>query len=729
MKLKRFLAAALCAALLCAALPAASAAGFPDVQDPTVAEAAEFLRLLGVIGGFEDGTYRPNESLTRAQFCKIAVELRGEGAQAAAYERYTYFTDVKGDHWARGYINYAARITVGDGERLVSGVGDGSFQPDRAITQAEAVTMSLRLLGYSQKDVGMGGAHWYDGYMATARTLGLLEDIPADPEKALDRGSAALLFRNLLYTDPKAGGKTFFAQLGGSITENVILLSVDATTQDGTPGAVMVRVGDLVSTYKTDHASFDAALLGTRVTLIQDKDGKVLDLKPSAKGTVRQITLAAHEVNYITTSAGDRLTMDAATPIYQGERQTTYGACYMDLRTGTRLTFSYDVLGKLEYIYLPETGAEDSLAAVTQVTCIYEDASPSPRSPLTVTVLGGTVLTVLPQATEELSAFKPGDSVVLTLTADGKVAGAMAPDKTAKSTLVGVVTDGSAGSATVQPVTALKNAAGSEITLTGKVGSSAERLVGQLVTVSSTRSGYLTLTQISSSGTPGSLNVAQRTLGGQSLSDRVALYERTQGGAPQRIGWSQLTVDSVPASRISYVGYDLSGAIDIIILDDVTGDGYTYGFMSSRSETQRIDAVYDGEGNVVFEASSYDIYYIKVENSSGDYELRTLSSTAFRTKPAGMAKAANGRAGATVELTALTGVPRSAFDVTNMTVTVAGVTYPVAQNVECYNKTTGYWFGAGADGLNAARAYAETMTLYYDKAPAQGGKIRLIVVG
>lgn len=732
MKLRKILAVLLCAATLAGTAvtgPAAAAepvaSSFTDITDPTVAEAAELLRLLGILGGFEDGTYQPSQPLTRGQFCKIAVELRGEGAQAASYERYTYFTDVKGDNWARGYINYASRIVVSEGERLVMGVGDGSFQPDRAITQAEAITMTLRLLGYSQKDVGSGGAHWYDGYLSTAKGLGLLEDMTVNGDIALDRGNAALLFRNLLYAAPKAGGETFFASLGGKITEEVILLSVDAVTQDGTRGAVMVRNGDVVSTYKTDHAPFDTALQGSRVTLVQDKDGKVLDVKASTLGSVRKVTLAAHEVNYITTAAGDRLAMDSATPIYRGERQTTYGAAYMDLTSGSQLTYSYNAAGKLEYIYIPTTAEEETVQAVTRLTCVYENASPSPKSPLTATVLGGTDLTVLPQASEALSALTPGSVVCFLLTANGEIAGASVPAADDKSTLVGVVNSYSetAGTATVETI--MTDAAGKKFTFTGKVASSAERLVGQLVTVSSSRSGYLTLTRVSSSGATGALNVAQRTLDGALLSSRAALYERTLNGTPRRISWGQITVTSVPASKISYVGTDLSGAVDVIILDDVTGDGYTYGYMKSEEgETVQVPSL-DDPSKIEF---SYSTYNVVVENSSGKHELRTLSSNLIRSTPGGMAASTDGRVGATVPLTAVSNVPRSAFDMENMTVTVNGVTYPIAQGVECYNKAAGSWFGSGADGLNAARAYAATLTIYYDKGPAQGGKIRLVVV-
>ena len=75
MKLKKILAVMLSAATLAGTLPAlsgtqasaaASASAFPDIEDPTVAEAAEFLRLLGILGGMDDGTYQPNQPLTRA---------------------------------------------------------------------------------------------------------------------------------------------------------------------------------------------------------------------------------------------------------------------------------------------------------------------------------------------------------------------------------------------------------------------------------------------------------------------------------------------------------------------------------------------------------------------------------------------------------------------------------------------------------------------------------------
>ena len=77
MSMKRFLALPLAGALLAGllVLPAGAAEGtaFTDITDPDVAEAAETLRLLGVVSGTGSGAFEPGRTLTRAEFCKMAV--------------------------------------------------------------------------------------------------------------------------------------------------------------------------------------------------------------------------------------------------------------------------------------------------------------------------------------------------------------------------------------------------------------------------------------------------------------------------------------------------------------------------------------------------------------------------------------------------------------------------------------------------------------------------------
>ena len=110
MRLKRLISCLLSAALLAGLLvfPPASASGsggFSDISDSTVADAAEMLRLLGVVDGTGGGAFNPGGTLSRAEFCKMTVEIMGRGAEEPAQRNRTIFTDVGPTYWARGYVN------------------------------------------------------------------------------------------------------------------------------------------------------------------------------------------------------------------------------------------------------------------------------------------------------------------------------------------------------------------------------------------------------------------------------------------------------------------------------------------------------------------------------------------------------------------------------------------------------------------------------------------------
>ena len=118
MKRKTRLAAlmlALC--LLTAALPmtlpaaAASTAAvtFSDITDPETAVSVEVLRLLGVLDGYRDGSFRPGTALTRAQFCKMAVYALNAASETGKYRATTIFPDVKPSYWAASYVNLEPR--------------------------------------------------------------------------------------------------------------------------------------------------------------------------------------------------------------------------------------------------------------------------------------------------------------------------------------------------------------------------------------------------------------------------------------------------------------------------------------------------------------------------------------------------------------------------------------------------------------------------------------------
>ena len=153
------LAVYLTASLLAVPAGAAGTAPFSDVTDSEMAADVECLRLLGVLDGYADGSFRPNATLTRAQFCKMAVYAMNASAELGKYRAVTVFPDVKPGHWASSYINLASK-----GKGIILGFADGQFHPEATVTAGQAVTILMRLLDYKDEDVGavwpeIGRAH------------------------------------------------------------------------------------------------------------------------------------------------------------------------------------------------------------------------------------------------------------------------------------------------------------------------------------------------------------------------------------------------------------------------------------------------------------------------------------------------------------------------------------------------------------------------------------------
>lgn len=109
--------------------------GYSDVKTGDwFNNAVSTLSKAGIIAGYEDGSFRPNGYITRAEFATIAARFFD-----VTYNGKDLFPDISG-HWAKDYINQAAN------KGFVNGYEDGTFKPDRNITRAEAVTLVNRTL-------------------------------------------------------------------------------------------------------------------------------------------------------------------------------------------------------------------------------------------------------------------------------------------------------------------------------------------------------------------------------------------------------------------------------------------------------------------------------------------------------------------------------------------------------------------------------------------------------
>ncbi|MBQ9985370.1 MAG: S-layer homology domain-containing protein [Oscillospiraceae bacterium] len=178
----------------------AGAVGFTDANDinENYQDDVNMLVELGVLGGYPDGTFRPEDKITRAEFAKMAYVLKyGSDDSGKLFAgQNSSFTDVEGNGnvaWAKGYINYC------ENQGIVSGVGNNKFNPNGNVTVAEASKMLLVILGCNADKEGFKGVNWASNTVAKAMELGLFEGWQGDPTAPASRQLVAKLMRNAIF--------------------------------------------------------------------------------------------------------------------------------------------------------------------------------------------------------------------------------------------------------------------------------------------------------------------------------------------------------------------------------------------------------------------------------------------------------------------------------------------------------------------------------------------------
>lgn len=661
------LAISMLGSLLTVPAGAAAVTKFSDVSDSYTATAVEALRLMGVLDGYGDGTFRPDTVLNRAQFCKMAVYAMDGSGELGRYSTVTIFPDVKPSHWASAYINMAAR------KGIISGFADGKFKPGQTVTAGQAVTILMRGLGY--KDEDMGGV-WPQSYMAEAQTNGLLKSTGITSAYAgLTRAQAAKLFLNLF--EAKTKGEALFKY---TVEEETYLTSVDGGKGTMTAGG---------KTYTMAHPVASTSLIGSKGKAVLNSAGEILTFLPITGSN--GVSNAAVIIGSNGSVAGlDSLAGSTSYNIYKNGSPATAA----DLKR-------YDVA-----TYASATNS--IIVSDTRVTTYYESCKPSPSNPVTITVLGGKELNVLPTAVDSLSKLKPGKQIVLLLTADGQVAGAEDADKgNIRGNAVAVVSE--KGDVQLVCGGALLN-----------IGTASE-YAGQAVAVSSDKGG-LKLNKISG-GAGGDLLPMEGTLGGKKLADNVMLFD---GG--RQIALSELSQTGVNSGRVSYARTNWAGQVDLIVLNSGLAEDVIYGRAVVNSSTSKVWVWYPGHENDEEQQEGVNGSYkettsqtISIETASKTYgpinSGNHVSNGAFVAVSIKTSSQGNLMFTRFDTMSKLSNVSSSAW-IGKTAVTFGSRTYEVPSNVQCYNDDTGKWMT-----LDDAKAYGGTMNLYvYD------GVVRIVEV-
>ena len=168
-------------------------AAFTDSADIKVdTEVVDTLVSLGVVNGYDDGSFKPNGTVTRAEMAKMIYVLRTGNSDASAYnDDKTSFTDING-HWARGYIKYCQSLNI------IAGKSSTIFAPNASVTAQEAAKMLLVTLGYDAQKAGLVGTGWASKTNALADENGLLDDVNTSFTAACPRQYAAQLIYNAI---------------------------------------------------------------------------------------------------------------------------------------------------------------------------------------------------------------------------------------------------------------------------------------------------------------------------------------------------------------------------------------------------------------------------------------------------------------------------------------------------------------------------------------------------
>jgi hypothetical protein len=172
------------------------AAPFPDLNGHWAAAAVAALKARGIISGYPDGKFHPNDEVNRASMAVMLTRAKNLAANPGA----AGFPDVPPGYWAAGAVG-AARAAG-----YLEGYPDGSFRPQRGLSRAEAAVLLDK--AFAPRDSGrtssfsdVGSSFWAAGAIRQMAAAGIISGYPDGafkPDRVMSRAEAAALLAKLL---------------------------------------------------------------------------------------------------------------------------------------------------------------------------------------------------------------------------------------------------------------------------------------------------------------------------------------------------------------------------------------------------------------------------------------------------------------------------------------------------------------------------------------------------
>lgn len=578
---------------------------------------------------------------------------------------------------------------------ILAGDSQGNLNLSSAVTRAEFVTMMTAASSYKDT-VGSGygvslfkdvkSSHWASEYIRLA------------VEQNWMTGYTDGTFRP---------GRTI--TLEEACTALLRLLGYDASTLAGSfPTAQLSKAGavglldDVTAKQGQTLTRQDCVTLFYHLLLAETKAGAVY-------GTTLGYTVKNNEVDYATVVSAD-----------------TKGPYVADNGGGLTLPFpptAVYVDGALsdqsqvkQYdVYYYNSGLRTVWVYTDRATGTLTDLSPSKTAPTSATVAGVTYSIGSSTASYKLSSqgqFSQGDVVTVLLGMDGDIVDVVSAQNS-ETTYYGVViastkaaSSSSTSSSSTTSAQTQTQVACSDGTVRTFYHSGGAQSVGKLVSVAVTQSGT-TLSAISRRSLSGTVNSAGTRFAGYSFADNVEILDTDGDGGYARIYPSRLAGYSLTDDDVLFYSLDSTGSIDCLILDEATGDTYTYAFVTqatSKTDGSSLSGSYtylqNGQSHSV---SGQQTYSVKV----GGARLTFSDNGSLK----GMRQLSS------VNLTGLT----------SLTATAGSSKYALAEDVTVLLRD-GSQQGYYPTTLSAVNSTDYSLVGWYDNQGASaGGRIRILV--
>lgn len=171
-----------------------------------------YLTAAGILNGSEDGSFHPQDNVTRAELVTVLVRMLGFDYLTVGDR--TYYTDVDRDYWALSEINIATM------QGFVNGYADGTFLPENNVTLEESIKIILCALGYAPLAELSGG--FPQGYMLYAAKNKITAGISRRQNEYITRADMAkLIYSSLTVNIVKQSKNEAY-----SITDETVLSSI-----------------------------------------------------------------------------------------------------------------------------------------------------------------------------------------------------------------------------------------------------------------------------------------------------------------------------------------------------------------------------------------------------------------------------------------------------------------------------------------------------------------------